>query len=144
MSLLETLASQNQFLKGLLTKVQWGAGRCPSCESTREEGHVQYCELARILEDHPYKSQGHRRGRPTTLPGVWGQMARSTGGVAELSEEFQVAPQTLRQWAYCERRPSRNGIALVQVMVGVHGLKLPVFKCKSNIVGISSDAEEKR
>jgi len=41
MSLLESLAAQNQILKGLVAKVQFGAGRCPSCNSMREEGHAK-------------------------------------------------------------------------------------------------------
>jgi len=144
MSLLETLAAQNQFLKGLVTKVQWGTGRCASCDSSRTEGHTKHCELARILEDKPYRSLGHRRGRPTTLPGVWGQMANALGGVAELAEEFGVTPRTLQRWAYGERRPSRNDIALVQAMVAVHGLRMPIFKCKSIAVGTTSGPEETR
>ena len=144
MSLVETLASQNQLLKGLVTKVQWGTGRCASCDSNQAEGHTKHCELARILEDKPYRFLGHPLGRPTTLPGVWGQMANALGGVAKLAEEFGVTPKTLQRWAYCERRPSRNDIAHVQALVTVCGLRMPVLKYKSIVVGTPSGPEETR
>jgi len=128
MLILETLATQNKTFKNLVANIQWRLGRCPSSDFNQEEGHIKYCELGRILEDRLYKSPEHLQSCPTTLPGVRGQNARAVGGVAKLAEEFQVAPRTLRQWAYCDRRPSRNDIALVQAMVAVYPLKVPVLK----------------
>lgn len=128
MSLVESLAAQTTLLKTLVAKIQWGIGRCPSCDSSRADGHTRHCELSRILESRPYKSPGHLRGRPTTLPGVWGQMARAVGGVGKLAEEFGVTPRTLQRWAYQERRPSRNDIAIIEAMVSVYRLRMPVLK----------------
>ena len=128
MSLLESLASQKQFLKDLVTKVQWGTGRCPSCDSTKEEGDVKYCELARILEERKYKSRGHKRGRPTSLPEVWGKLANKCGGVGALAEEVGVDVTTIRRWAYCEQRPRKGDMEMLTALMSIHKVPIPVFR----------------
>lgn len=128
MPTLEFLATQNNFLRSLLARFQWVTGRCPSCDSTQKEGHAKHCELARIFEERKFKSPGHKRGRPTTLPGVWGKLANKCGGVGALAEELRVSVTTLRRWAYLEQRPRKGDMDMVLGLLILHKLPIPTFK----------------
>jgi hypothetical protein len=127
-TIIEYFAGRKGLMRDLAAKFQWHFGRCPSCDSSEDQGHTKHCELARLLENRTYRSLGNLRGRPTTLPGVWGKLARAEGGVAQLAEALEVSPRTLNQWAYLERRPSWLHIVILREMLRTHGLAEPTFK----------------
>ncbi len=53
-------------------------------------------------------------GRPVSLPGPLGDLARAVGGVAALGALLAVSPRTIRQWAHGER--ALRGPALLAVV----------------------------
>jgi ADP-ribose pyrophosphatase YjhB (NUDIX family) len=47
----------------------------------------------------PIKKSLGKVGRPISLPGPIGELAKKVGGVGHLAEELGVAPRTIRRWA---------------------------------------------
>lgn len=60
------------------------------------------------------------RGRPTTLPSPWRELAAAAGGVAALAARFEVDPSTIGRWA--RQGGPKKGPARLQFLTFVNSL----------------------
>jgi hypothetical protein len=73
-------------------------------------------------------------GRPNTLPGVWGPLARAMGGVMGLSTHLEIPERTIRHWAWNERSMDALAASLVADLCAARGI-LPVLYQSPNWAG---------
>ena len=66
-------------------------------------------------------------GKPTTLAGPIGQLAKRVG-VRALAEELDCSPQTLGRWAKGLTRPTRLYRTKLAELLAAHGLPEPAYK----------------
>jgi hypothetical protein len=60
-------------------------------------------------------------GRPITLPGPLGDLARKVGGVGVLARQIGVDPRTVRAWATGRQTPSITAQNLINILTITNG-----------------------
>ncbi|HWQ08274.1 MAG TPA: hypothetical protein VN436_04180 [Holophaga sp.] len=69
-----------------------------------------------------------KMGRPITLPGIFGDLARAVGGVGALAGILGVAPRTIHGWAKRGRIPRGPARTVFEVECREAGLEPPTWK----------------
>lgn len=72
-------------------------------------------------------SSSNKVGRPITLPGIYGDLARAVGGVNVLAANLRVSPRTIYDWAK-GKAPGGPAQVLIEAECLKIGLTPPTWK----------------